>query len=424
MKKTLLVLMLLVLVVALVACDGGKEPEITDDAATTTTKAAATTTAAPSKYTVKFVDADIFGGEVISKTQVARNKAARAPLNPSHEGYVFLGWDEEDYSSITSDLTITAMYRPVDTYTVTFYDADGTQLGDAITVKEGEPATAPATPKTVGKFFAGWDKQVGKVDRNWADFEQYKDLSEEEIAATTLNYKVTATYEDADGVVAYKEGISVEFKEIKDANGNVNYEPVDEIFKTTTAKYTSMDLRIHRGSSAEDQTNNRGTFSVAWDGEFIYVYAQIYDPTVLTMGADYCNANVNPWQNDSVEIYYCFNATPSANTRKVVKLDAYGYRKYSDDGSNGAAYPEMSAFFADITVTHKQAPAADMYHIIFKIPAKTEDGVAAVTADTLAMSEQINDLRSLEDLENMYCSGGNRPNYDNWFTFSLGAKAE
>ncbi len=424
MKKTLLVLMILALAVALVACGGNKEPEITEDAAATTTTAApvATTTALPSKYTVKFVEPELFGGAVISETQVARNKAARAPLNPSHEGYIFLGWDEEDYSSITSDLTITALYRPVDTYTVTFYNIDGTQLGEPVTVKEGEAVAAPEAPKTVGKIFAGWDKQVGKVDRNWSDFEAYKDLSAEEIAAKPLEYKVTATYEDADGVVAYKEGISMEFKEVTDANGKKNYEPVDPIFSETTAKYLSKDLKIHRGTSATESVNNSATFSVAWDGEFVYVYAKVYDPTVLTRGEAYCNAEVNPWQNDSIEIYYCFFAEPSASTRQVVKLDAYGYRMYSDDGSNGQKHPEMSKWFADITVSHKQAPDADTYHIIFKIPAKAEDGVVAQAADTVSFSEQINDLRSLDDLNNMFCSGGNRPDYSNWFQFSLAGK--
>ena len=419
MKKLLLVLMLLTLVVALVACGGEKTPDVTEGPAATTTKAPATTTAAAAKYTVKFVDADEFGGKVLSETSVSRGKPARAPLNPSQEGYIFIGWDVEDYSSIMADTVITAMYRPMDTYTVTFYDADGTQLGEPVTVKEGEALTPPATPKTIGKLFNGWDKQVGKVDRAWADFDQYKNLSVEEIAATTLNYKVTATYVDAAGIIAYKQGISMEFKEIKDANGNKAYEPVDSIFVETSAKFTSMSDKVHRGSTAEDQTNNTGNFSVAWDGEYVYVYSRVYDPTVLSRGKAYCEAEVNPWQNDSVEVYYCFNAEPSANTRQTVKMDAYGYRKYSDDGSNGAKYPEMSKWFDEIVVTHAQAPESNTYYAIFKIPAKQEDGTPIQAADLGSFAEQINDLRSTDDLDNMYCSGGNR-NYDNWVSFSFG----
>lgn len=421
MKKLLLILMLLTLVVALVACGGEKTPDVTEGPATTTK--APTTTAPAAKYTVKFVDAEEFGGKVLSETSVSRGKPARAPLNPSQEGYVFLGWDVEDYSSIMADTVITAMYRPFDTYTVTFYDADGTQLGDAIQVTEGEDITAkaPATKKVIGKLFAGWDKQIGKVDRAWSDFDQYKDLSEEEIAATTLNYKVTAIYEDADGIIAYKDKISMEFKEIKDANGNKAYEPVDSIFVETTAKFTSMTNKVYKGSTAEDQANNNANFSIAWDGEFVYVYARVYDPTVLTRGKAYCEGIVNPWQNDSVEVYYCFNVEPSENTRQVVKIDAYGYRKYSDDGSNGAEYPEMSKWFADIEVVHAQAPEADSYYAIFKIPAKQEDGTALTVGDVGAFSEQINDLRSTDDLDNMYCSGGKR-DYENWKSFSFDGK--
>ena len=228
MKKSLLIFMLLVLVVALVACGGEKTPDVTegeDTPAATTTVAgdtpAATTTKAPAadKFTVKFVDADQFGNAVINESTVARGKAARAPLDPSHEGYIFLGWDVEDYSSITADTTITATYRPVDTYSVTFYDADGKALAAPITVKEGEAVTAPQAPVIYGKIFDSWDKQIGQVDRAWPDFEQYKNLSAEEIAKKPLEYKVTATYKDSDGIIMYKSSISMDFVESKDADG-------------------------------------------------------------------------------------------------------------------------------------------------------------------------------------------------------------
>ena len=131
MKKLFVALMLLSLALALVACGGEKTPEVT-------TEAPVVTTAAPvaSKYTVKFVDADTFGGEVISQMEVGRGKAARAPVDPYHDGYIFLGWDVEDFSSIMSDTVITAVYRPMDKYTVTFYDENGAQIGESVVVND------------------------------------------------------------------------------------------------------------------------------------------------------------------------------------------------------------------------------------------------------------------------------------------------
>ena len=165
MKKVLLLLALLAILVALVACGGEKNPA--DDQPKVTTKAPTTNAAT---FTVKFMDDEMFleenGGKLeLSSQSVKRGRFARAPRDPEHEGYVFLGWDVEDYSYITSDLVITAMYRPVDTYTVEYYDYDGTTLLKTVTVVEGEAAEEPATPLRVGYVFNAWDKAVARVDR-------------------------------------------------------------------------------------------------------------------------------------------------------------------------------------------------------------------------------------------------------------------
>ena len=162
MKKTLLILLAMVLAFALVACGTEKtpDPEQTEGDVTTTTEAPATTTATPatttaqkSKFKVRFLESEQFGSTVIYETEVARNKGARAPIDPSHEGFVFVGWDCEDFSSITDDLDIVALYRPLDTYYVEFYDADGKQIGERVKVTEGTAVEAPEVPSIFGKFF-------------------------------------------------------------------------------------------------------------------------------------------------------------------------------------------------------------------------------------------------------------------------------
>jgi len=65
---------------------------------------------APTTYTVTFVDG--LTNEVIATQEVEEGTAATAPAAPEHEGYNFVGWDV-DFSNITSDLTVTALYEEI-----------------------------------------------------------------------------------------------------------------------------------------------------------------------------------------------------------------------------------------------------------------------------------------------------------------------
>ena len=58
-------------------------------------------------YTVKFVDYD---GTTLSSQTIEHGNSAVAPANPQRTGYTFTGWNA-DFSSVTSDLTITAVYE-------------------------------------------------------------------------------------------------------------------------------------------------------------------------------------------------------------------------------------------------------------------------------------------------------------------------
>jgi hypothetical protein len=413
MKKTLLVLITMILSFALVACGTEKapDPEQTEGDVTTTTATPTTTTAQKSKFKVRFLDSEQFGSTVIYETEVARNKGARAPIDPSHEGYVFVGWDCEDFSSITADLDIVALYRPLDTYYVVFYDINGAQIGEKVKVAEGSAVEGPQAPKIFGKFFVGWDKVVAKVDRSWPDFERYSKLSSEELAKTELVYKVNALYEASAGVISYQKSISMELKETKDENGVKIYEPVDDIFRNTNAVYYS-DSYITYGDEAKEQVAYaKAKYAVAWDGDWVYVYTSVYDPTLLTRGEEYCMAEVNPWKNDAIEVHYTFNVEPTKLTRNVVKIDAFGYRKFADPIQLYTSVKEQSNFFEEIEVTHAISKEANSYYAIFKIPAKNEEGVKVKGGDAGYFSEQINDLRSTTEPIDFICSGGYRHYY-------------
>ena len=58
-------------------------------------------------YRVTFTDGN---GKVINTQDVKKGDAAKAPANPSLDGYTFKGWDQ-DFSKITKDLTVNALWE-------------------------------------------------------------------------------------------------------------------------------------------------------------------------------------------------------------------------------------------------------------------------------------------------------------------------
>lgn len=107
-----------------------------------------------SKYTVEFVVDD----QVIDTQTVLHGAAATAPTIEDKEGYTFSGWSTS-FDSITADTTVSAFWN-INSYTVTFV-ADGETV-DTQTVKHGEAATAPAIPEKEG-YTAEWDIDFSEI---------------------------------------------------------------------------------------------------------------------------------------------------------------------------------------------------------------------------------------------------------------------
>ncbi len=129
-------------------------------------------------YTVTFVDYD---GQVLGTDGVLYGDPATAPADPEREGYTFAGWDVP-FDSITATTTVTAEYD-INTYTVTFVDFDGTQIGDVQTVEWNTAATAPEEPEREGFTFTGWSDEFDAVTENLtitAEYEETPVLLEEE----------------------------------------------------------------------------------------------------------------------------------------------------------------------------------------------------------------------------------------------------
>ena len=154
----------------------------------------------PKVFAVRFLDAE---GALIGDVQMVEyGKSATAPSEEPQKAadaqntYEFDRWDK-DFKSVTSDLTISPMYNAITrTYTVTFHDADGAQIGEKQSVPYGGKATKPENPvkESTEKYsytFTGWTG--GDVDNIVGDTEFYPTYTE-----TVREYNVTFIYGKVD----------------------------------------------------------------------------------------------------------------------------------------------------------------------------------------------------------------------------------
>jgi hypothetical protein len=115
-------------------------------------------------YTVTFdegTNGSRTGGGALVQT-VAHAAAATAPVITPDAGFTFDGWNAA-FDNVTSDLTVTAQYSPLPTYTVTFVEgANGSRTGGGAlvqTVVHGAAATAPTITPDLGYTFDGWARR-------------------------------------------------------------------------------------------------------------------------------------------------------------------------------------------------------------------------------------------------------------------------
>jgi uncharacterized repeat protein (TIGR02543 family) len=124
----------------------------------TTCKNLTLTFAEIESHTVTFVDWD---GTVLDTQTVAFGADATPPANPSRSGYVFAGWDTA-FTAVTENLTVTAVYHQL--FTVTFLDADGTVLSEQTVEETKSATAPDMTGRTYGgNPFSGWDADFSSV---------------------------------------------------------------------------------------------------------------------------------------------------------------------------------------------------------------------------------------------------------------------
>ena len=145
---------------------------------------------AAAEYTVTFVDEN---GATIKTEKVVHGHAATAPTAPLRADTIFKEWDTA-FDNVKSNLTVRAVYRQKNTYTVTFKDYSGLTLGTA-TVKETGTATAPVTPTRDGYTFSGWSSALTNVTENKTVTAKYTLKNGQNVfdLAYTLNANGTVT---------------------------------------------------------------------------------------------------------------------------------------------------------------------------------------------------------------------------------------
>lgn len=210
------------------------------------------------KYTVTFMD----GEKVLETfTNVPHGSAVTAPEVPEKDGKTFKEWDKQDFSKVTSDLTINAVYD-VDTFTVTF--KDGEKVLETQTVEYEAAATAPDTARLSppeGMHFAKWDKDFSKV---------------------TEDIEVSAVYELNVYTVIFKNGeTTLKTEMVK--HGFAAISP--NVFDTATKKFVGWDKPFDNVTSdlivnAKFETKKFTLTFINFDGTTVYTEEVEYGASI------------------------------------------------------------------------------------------------------------------------------------------------
>ena len=147
------------------------------------------------QYTVKFVD---WNGAVLSTQKIAAGGTAEAPANPHRDGHSFLGWDT-DYTNVETDLTVTAMYRALNSYTIAirYIFSDGTIAAQPFvaTVAEGFALNKEVLSPEVTGYIAS----EAKVVLNYEAVTSSQTITVTYTPATGVPYTVVHRQQNADG---------------------------------------------------------------------------------------------------------------------------------------------------------------------------------------------------------------------------------
>lgn len=291
----------------------------------------ATYTETVNQYTIRFVNEDgielqsseVAYGTVPNYTGATPTKAATAQYT-----YTFAGWTPE-VSAVTGDVAYTATYSStVNTYTVTWKNADGTVLETDQNVPYGTtPAYDGAEPTKAATAqytytFTGWTPTVSAVTG---------DVTYTAVYSSTVN-KYTITWVDGDGKTLKTEQLA--YNTVPSYSG-------DTPTKAATAQYTY-------------------TFNNAWSPEIKAVtgdatYTAQFDSTVNTYMVTWKNENGDILETDTNVAY---GTVPTYDGATPAKAGNAQY-SYTFNGWN----PAVSAVTGNVSYTATFTQTVNAYTV-------------------------------------------------------------
>ena len=144
----------------------------------------------PKQFTATFVDDD---GTPLGSSTVDYGTAAEAPV-PTKDGYVFIGWDSDDYEYLTSDKTFTAQYCLESEYATVSLTKATMSVAEGSDPRALRAKVSPAELSDTELLWETNNPDVVTVDQNGL----MEFISE---GTATITVTVTATGESAECVV-------------------------------------------------------------------------------------------------------------------------------------------------------------------------------------------------------------------------------
>lgn len=294
------------------------------------------------KYTVIFKG---FNGETLASLSVEAGEeipTIAIPNAPVVEGYKFVGWDK-DFSSLTSDLEINAVYEAVITeWTVSF---ENVELEDII-VANGEKLEKISDPVKEGFDFVGWF--TDEACQEQYDFE----------AAVSSNLTLYAKFTEKVYTITYIlnggkcDDLVKEFK-----HNDVVVLPVPERYgysftgwyETIDGTDVKIEVLENKSYKLKAKWEALEKYTVNYDlngGKFTDEIMNNFEKEIISLGSfTITQQNVDFWEIYSTNVFiYSFdqNPKPTYSLRIGLARAKVGYKVMCEymSGSTENAYPE------------------------------------------------------------------------------------
>lgn len=306
-------------------------------------------------YTVTFVGRD---GSTLKTEQVKEGESATAPTTlPEVDDYVFSNWDKS-FDAVNGDLRITAVYRKLKDFTVIFLDKEGVILKIA-TVREGSEANAPTPPTVEGYEFTNWDVDFSNITSNLNVTAVYKEktytvkflgFDDAHLKTEEVVHLNAATAPVAPEVEGYNfTGWDKEFDEI--TNNLIVKAVYEKIIKKYTVTFLTIDegiirrVEVNEGEAAEapNAPTVLGHNFLNWDIDFSNVTSD------LTVRPIYEKRTYNIiFVSDGIEIETQQITFQEDATPPTVEKEGYKFIGWDEDTTNIFRHLTVNAMWQKI----------------------------------------------------------------------------